>query len=430
MSNMLSTGISGLNAAQVALNTVSNNIANAGTAGYSRQSVNQVESISQSNGRYTIGSGVDVISVQRAYSEYLTSAVWSSNTGLQGATTMDGLTSTLNSLLSNSGNLQTSLDSLYSGFSSVASAPSSSSMRQSLLGNASSLSTVFNTLGQQLSQQQTQVNSQISGTVNSINTVAAQIATLNGQISQASVTGTPNDLLDQRDTLVQQLSGLTGMSAVTQSDGTVSVYTTAGQTLVSGNQSYGMSVKGNQYDPTSNDVYDSAGNNITSQLTGGTLGALISYRNNVLNPTQNQLGQSAVALASSVNGQQAQGLDLNGQQGKPIFSVSAPAVLPSSNNSTGGATVTAAISNVSQLTSSDYILSYTGTGTGTNGWSLSTTGGQSVALTANANGTLSADGLTITPSGTAQVGDSYEIEPTRNASTTLAVSMTDPNGIA
>ena len=430
MSSMLSIGISGINAAQVALSTVSNNIANATTPGYSDESVNQSEAISQRGGQFTIGSGVDVLSVQRAYSQFLTAAVWSSTSGLQGATTMSGLTSTLNSLLSNSGNLQTSLDNFFGGFSSVASSPSGASTRSAALGGATSLAGVYNTLGQQLTQQSASVNSQISGTVTSINSLASQIATLNGQIGQANPSGTPNSLLDQRDNLVQQLAGLTGMSAVTESNGSVSIYTTAGQALVSGTQSYALSAGGNQYDPTSTDVFDSAGNDITSQLTGGSLGALINYRSNVLEPAQNQLGQSAIALASSVNGQQAQGLDLNGKQGQPIFSVGSPAVLPSGNNSTGAATITASISDVSQLTSSDYILSFTGTGTGTNGWSLSTTGGQSVALTANPDGSLSADGLTFGVSGTAQKGDSYEIEPTRNAGNTLAVSMTDPNGIA
>jgi len=430
MSNMLSNGISGLNAAQVALSTVSNNIANASTTGYSRQSVVQVESIGQSNGTYTIGSGVDVIGVQRAYSQYLTSAVWSSNSSLQAATTTSGLTTTLNSLLSNSGNLQTSLDTFYGGFSSVASSPSSSSTRQALLGDASSLATVYNTLGQQLSQQRTQVNSQVGDAVASINTVTQQIATLNGQISVASINGTPNDLLDQRDTLVQQLTGLTGASVVAESNGSISVYTSAGQTLVSGTQSYALSTKSNPYDPTTTDVVDSAGNDITSQLSGGSLGALINYRDNTLVAAQNQLGQSAIALANSVNNQQAQGLDLNGTQGQAIFSVGAPSVLPSSNNATGGATVTATVSDVSQLTSSDYVLKYTGTGTGTNGWSLATTGGQSVSLTANADGTLSGAGLTFSTSGTAQVGDSYEIQPTRTAANTLAVSLTDPSGVA
>ncbi|MBE1159538.1 flagellar hook-associated protein FlgK [Dyella acidiphila] len=427
-SSMLNIGISGLNAAQVALSTVSNNIANASTSGYSEESVIQVETIGQSNSQYTIGSGVDVTGVQRAYSQYLTSALWSTNSSLQNATTMSNLTGALNSLLSNSGNLQTSLDSFYSAFSNVANSPSSSSVRQAALGSASSLTSVFNTLGQQLSTQSTQVNQQIGTTVTSINTLTSQIAQLNGQIMAAGNTN-PNQLLDQRDNLVQQLAGLTGISASTNSNGSISVYTSAGGTLVSGTQSYALSSGGNQYDATSTDVFDSSGNDITSQLSGGSLGGLINYRNTVLQPAQNALGQSAIALASSVNGQQAQGLDLNGKQGAAMFSVGTPDVMGSSKN-TGTATVGASISDVSQLTSSDYILTYTGSGTGTNGWSLKTTSGQSVALTANSDGSLSANGLTFNVSGTAQQGDSYEIEPTRNASTSLSVSMTDSDGIA
>jgi flagellar hook-associated protein 1 FlgK len=120
---------------------------------------------------------------------------------------------------------------------------------------------------------------------------------------------------------------------------------------------------------------------------------------------------------------------LHGKQGQPIFSVAAPAVLPAPGN-TAGLAVTASVSNVSQLTASDYLLRYTGAGTGTNGWSLTTTAGQNIALTANANGTLSAAGLTFSVSGTAQSNDSFEIQPTRNGATSLTTVMTDPSGIA
>ena len=427
MSSLLNIGISGLNAAQVALATVSNNIANASTSGYSEESVQQVETIGQSNSQFTLGGGVDVTAVQRAYSQFLTSALWSSNSSLQSATTMSNLTTTLNGAFSGSGDLQTALDNLFSGFSSVADSPSSSSVRESALGDASSTASLYNTLGQQFSEQSSDVNGQISSTVTSINNLSSQIAQLNQQILGAGAN--PNSMLDQRDQLVQQLAGLTGISTGTDNNGSISVYTTSGATLVSGTQSFALSAGSNQYDPTSTDVFDSSGNDITSQLSGGSLGALISYRNTVLEPAQNALGQSAIALASSVNAQQADGLNLNGQQGQAIFSVGSPGVLPSINN-TGNASVNATISDVSQLTTSDYILTFTGTGTGTNGWSLSTTGGQSVPLTANADGSLSADGLTFNMSGTAKTGDSYEIEPTRNAATSLSVSMTDPSGIA
>ncbi|MGH8157255.1 MAG: flagellar hook-associated protein FlgK [Rhodanobacter sp.] len=424
MTNMLSTGISGLSAAQVALNTVGNNITNTNTDGYSRQTVQQVESISQSNGSYTIGSGVNVVSVQRAYSQYLTSAVWNSNASLQRASTYNDLTTTLNSVLSGSGDLQGSLDSFYGAFSTVASAANSTSNRQALLGSAGSLVTVFNTLGQQLGLQQSQINSQISNTVSTINTTISNIADLNKQIRQASASGQPNALLDQRDALVKSLSGYVGISTVAESDGTMSVYTSNGQSLVSGSNAYPLSTSGNAYDATRTDILDSSGNNITGRLSGGSLGALLDYRTNVLDPIQNQLGQAAVALASSVNAQQAKGLDLNGQQGGDMFSVPSPAVLAAGSNQ-GSASVVAKISDVSQLTASDYVLSYDGSQ-----WNLKTTAGQGVALTTNADGSLSADGLTFNVSGTAQAGDSYQIQPTRNAAAGLAVSMTDPSKIA
>jgi flagellar hook-associated protein 1 FlgK len=423
MANLLSTGVSGLNAAQVALNTVGNNITNVNTPGYSRQTVLQSENISAPGGRYTIGSGVNVDSVQRAYSDFLTSAVWSSNASMQGATTYNSLASTLNSTLSASGNLQGALDSFYGAFSTVANTPGVASSRQSLLGSATAAVTVINTLGQQLSAQQSQLNGQISGTVNSINTTASSIAALNAQISQAG-NNPPNDLLDQRDAMIQTLSGYVGVSAVSQPNGSINVYASNGQALVSGDKSYALSTGGTAYDPTRTDVFDATGTDISNKVSGGSLGALLSYRSNVLDSAQNQLGQSAVALASSVNAQQAKGMDLNGKQGGAIFNMPTPTVLPSSANK-GTGSVSASITDVSQLTSSDYVMSYNGSQ-----WNLQTTSGQAVPLTTNADGTLSAAGLTFSVPATAQAGDSFQIQPTRQASTSLAVTMTDPNGIA
>lgn len=424
MSNLLSTGISGLNAAQVALSTVGNNISNTDTAGYSRQVVRQVEAVSPGVPGLTIGSGVTVQSVERAYSDYLTSAVWTSNANLQRATTYNDLTTTLNSSLASSGDLQAALDSFYGGFSTVASAPSDSSGRQALLGDAQSVTTVFNTLGQQLDSQQGQINSQITSTVKSVNTIIGNIADLNTQIRQASVNGQPNALLDQRDALVSQLSGYLGVKTVAEQDGTMSVYSTSGQSLVSGGNSFKLSTGSDGYDPTRVDVFDSSGSDITSRLSGGSLGALLDYRVNVLDPAQNQLGQAVVALASSVNAQQARGLDLSGQQGADIFSLPTPQTLPAASN-TGTAAVSTSISDVSALTASDYTLRYDGAA-----WSLASTSGQSVALTINPDNTLSGAGLTFAVSGTAQAGDSYRIKPTAGASSGLAVSLTDPSGIA
>ena len=424
MANLLSTGVSGLNAAQVALNTVGNNITNAGTDGYSREVVRQTERVAPSGQQYTIGGGVDVVAVERAYSSYLTQAVWTGNANLQRANTYNDLAGTLNSMLSASGDLQGALDNFYGAFDTVANAPGDSSARQALLGNASAVASVFNTLGTQLDSQQKQINGQIGNTVASINTTLDNIASLNRKIHDSMGSGTPNALLDQRDALVNTLSGYLGVTAVAQSDGTLSVYSSSGQSLVSGNNAFKLSVGNDAYDAGRTDVFDSGGTDITSRLGGGTLGALLDYRSNVLDPAQNRLGQAAIALASSVNAQQGKGLDLNGQLGQPIFSLPAPQAL-AANGNTGTATVGVQVSDVSALGTSDYLLRYDGSA-----WSLSTAAGQSVPLTTNPDGTLGAAGLTFSVSGTAQAGDSYRIQPTRNAASGLAVSLADPSGIA
>ncbi|NII09205.1 flagellar hook-associated protein FlgK [Oleiagrimonas sp. C23AA] len=431
MADLLSTGVSGLLASQIQLATVGNNISNASTPGYSRQTVQQTENVSQNaSARFTIGSGVDVVGVQRAYSQFLTQAVWSTNTGLQGATTTNDLATTLNSVLSGSGDLQGSLDSFYGSLSDVANNPSDNATRQSLLGNAQQLATTFNTLGQQLDLQQSQVNTQIKNTVTSINTLSQQVADLNKQIEQSlNAKNAPNALLDQRDQLIQQLSGLTGISTVQENSGAIGVYTTSGQTLVAGVSAFKLSTGGNSYDSSRTDVFDASGNNITSSIGDGTLGALINYRH-VLDDTQNQLGQSATALAASINQQQARGLDLNGNQGQPIFGLAQPQVQGNTDNA-GNAQPVASVSDVNQLTASDYKLTYVGAGNGTNGWQLATTGGTAVSLTDNGDGTLSADGLTFDVSqGTAQTGDSFEVRPTRDAATSLSVVLSNPRGIA
>ncbi|MDE1963799.1 MAG: flagellar hook-associated protein FlgK [Xanthomonadaceae bacterium] len=424
MANLLSTGVSGLNAAQVALNTVGNNIANAGTDGYSREVVRQTERVVPQLPRYTVGGGVDVTAVERAYSSYLTQAVWTSNGNLQRANTYNDLAGTLNSMLGASGDLQGALDGLYGGFDTVANAPADSSARQAALGNAGTAASVFNTLGAQFASQQQQINGQIGSTVASINTALDNIASLNRKIHESQGGGAPNALLDQRDALVNTLSGYVGVTAVAQSDGTLSVYSSSGQALVSGSSAFKLGVANDAYDASRTNVFDSSGTDITTRLSGGSLGALLDYRANVLEPAQNRLGQAAIALATSVNAQQGKGLDLNGKLGAPIFSLPTPQTMASKNN-TGSAAVGVQISNVNALDNADYTLRYDGSA-----WSMSTTAGQPVALTTNPDGTLSGAGLTLSVSGAAQAGDSFRIEPTRNAATGLAVAMTDPSGIA
>jgi flagellar hook-associated protein 1 FlgK len=413
---------------QFGMSTVGHNIANANTVGYSRQNTIFDARAAQQVGNFYVGQGADAIGVQRAYSQYLTSSVWNATSSQSRANIYSGLTGIINNQLSGSANLQTALDGFFGAVNDLANTPTDTATRQALLGKATSLTSTYKSLASQFGQLDQQVNQQIAGTVTEINSYTKSIANLNAQIQKAYADGgVPNDLLDARDAVVQQLSADVGVSVVTQDDHSINVFIGNGQSLVTGTTSFDLSTAGNAYDPLRTEVVSPGGTVISSQIGSGALGAMIDFRSNVLDPARNQLGRAAIGLASVFNAQHAQGVDLNGDMGGDFFSVGTPTVLTSSTNK-GNATAAASISDVSKLTASDYIMSFDGTN-----WSLKTTNGASVAM--NGTGTaadpfVTADGLTFTVGGTPVKGDSFQIQPTRDAAENLSVAVTDTNKIA
>ncbi|MFC5740474.1 flagellar hook-associated protein FlgK [Dyella tabacisoli] len=429
MADMLSTGVSGLLAAQVGLNTVGHNVANANTAGYSRQLVNFVARMPQGEGGYYIGTGVDTQSVQRAYSQYLNTALWTAGSGQSRATTYQSLTGQLNNQLSGSSNLQTSLDSFYGAVQDMANAPSDASARQVLLARANGLASTFKSLSGQFDQLSQGVNRQIGDTVNAINSDSQSIAKLNEQIRTAysSSQGEPSDLLDQRDALVKKISTEVGVSVVPQGDHTVNILVGNGQALVNGTQSYALGTAPNVYDATRLEVTGKdTGTVISGQIGGGSLGALLDFRSGVLDPAQNQLGRTALAMASAFNAQHAQGMDLNGAMGGNVFSVAGPTVQGASSN-LGSGTVGASVGDIGKLTTKDYVLSYDGSA-----WGLRDSGGNSITMagTGTAADPYTADGLSLVVGGAPSKGDSFRIQPTRTAAAGFGVVITDPNKLA
>src|SRR5690348_10317889 len=426
MADLLGTGISGLLASRVALDTTGHNIANVNTPGYSRQNVQLATRIPEPTGSYFVGTGVDVVGVQRSYSQYLTTALWNQDASLQRATTFSQLTDDLNNLLGGSNNLQTSLDQFYAGVQDAANDPTSPATRQALLGDATSLVGTFHTLDQQMGQQWTKVNQGIATSVATINNLAGSIADLNQQIEKAATTGNaPNDLLDQRDQLVQQLSQVVQVTTSNQGN-SINVFVGNGQSLVSGGTAQALQTAANPYDATRVEVVSTTGANISGQLSGGSLGGFLDYRSSVLEPARNQLGRSAIAFASAINAQHRMGMDLDGQLGGDMFTLPQPQAVAASSN-TGGADVTASITDLSKLTTSDYTLRYRG-----GAWSLTTTGGTAVPM--SGSGTAAdpfvADGLSLVVSGSAADGDSFAIQPTRGAAGGIQLALTKSNQLA
>ncbi|MES1195549.1 MAG: flagellar hook-associated protein FlgK [Steroidobacter sp.] len=433
MSDMLSTGVSGLLAFQTSLDTTSHNISNASTTGYSRQTTLMTENTPQFQGGGWVGSGVNVSSIQRAYDDIVASQVRIASGAKNQWDTFVSYANQVNNLFSNSSTgITSALQDLSNAFQTVSNSPSSSAERQVVLSKAQSLVDTLQNYGSRLDQLTSQVNSQLDSEATTISGLAKSIANLNAQIVAASGQGSsaPNDLLDQRDTLIDQLSQHINVSTVKQGDGEVNVFIGTGQALVLSTTAGTITTQADPYDISRRILSlknDTGQVDITSSLTGGTIGGLLNFRSTMLDPAKNTLGQIAVAVTTTVNQQQNAGMDLNGNLGSNLFSIGGVGVLDNANNM-GAGTVSVTRSNAQQITNADYLLTYTGSG-----WTLNRTDtGQSITMTGagTAGSPFVADGLSIVVGGAPVAGDRYVIQPTSNAVSGLKVNLTDPNAIA
>ncbi|MBB3255826.1 flagellar hook-associated protein 1 FlgK [Paraburkholderia bannensis] len=440
MSNIFSIGLSGLQAAQIGIATAGENISNSSTAGYNVESAVYSEANGQATGSGYIGAGVNTATVQRAYSQYITTALNNAQSTNGSLTASYTLATQLSNLVgSPTSGIASSITSFFTGLQNVSNSPSSSSVRQTALSDAQTLADQINSAGQQYDSLRQSVNTQLTNAVSQINTYSQQIAQLNTQIATASASGQqPNQLLDQRDQAVSNLSQLVGVQVVQNSSG-YSVFLGNGQPLVVSGQNYNLTTQASDTNPSELTVawQGLPGSTTAPQalssaaLTGGTVGGLVSFVQNTLDPAESQLGAIATSFASQVNSQNALGLTLSGTAGGNLFTVGAPVVTGNRNN-TGSATVAATLTNAVSPPTDNYTLSYSSTAGGT--WTLTDSTTNSVVGTTTTQPStanpFTAAGLSITSTGTMANGDSYAIQPTAGALDSFSVATSDPSAIA
>ena len=433
MADLLSTSVSGLLAFQQALDVTSNNIANASTPGYSVETANLTELPGQATAGGYVGSGVTVDGITRSYSELLAQQVRGSQASYSSLNTLATQATQVDNLLSaSSTGITSGLQSFVNALQTVSGSPSSSAARQALLSQAQALAQQLTGYDAQISQYGSTLEQQISGDVTQVNTLASGIASLNTQIANdlAGTGQAPNQLMDQRDNLIDQLSQYVSVNTASEPNGMLDVYVGTGQAVVTGGTAQQLSTLPNQYNASELDIGITSGGgtaDVTSEITGGELGGLIASRTQVLDPAQNALGQISVALATIVNQQQAAGMDQTGAAGQPMFTVGGVQTLASSAN-TGNATLTVTRTSLSALTSDDYTLRYSGAA-----WQLQdATTGQAVALSGAGTSAspFQAAGISIIVNGAPAAGDSFLVQPTAAATAGLAVAFTDPSQIA
>lgn len=445
-----SIGVSGIAAAQMGLLATEHNVVNANTPGYTRQRTIQATNIAVNTGSGTLGQGVHVQTISRMYDKYLTAQVNSAQSSLSGIDAYYTQIKQIDNLLADpTAGLTPALQDFFSGVQQVASNPSLLSARESMISSAQTLVNRFHSLEFRFTELSEEVNGKIEGVVSSINSYAGEIAELNQRIilSESSYGQAPNDLLDQRDRLINELNKLVKVSTTTDSNGSLNVFIGTGQQLVVGNQTMKMTATASSADSSRTVVgLQIAGGGVLELperlITGGELGGLISFRSETLDKAVNELGRIAASVALAFNAQHALGQDLlgkaSGETGfnADFFSLAnvAPTVSSNSKN-TGTLAVSAQLINpppygpestsgnfYTNLTTSDYRLIFNG---GTSYTLTRLSDNTQITPTSNVAGTLSfeSEGFSISlGSGAATTGDSFLIQPTRNAARNLAVN--------
>ena len=334
--SMLSIGTSALTATQGALSTTSHNISNVNTEGYNRQRTEFGTYPADFEGTHYIGTGVQITSVERMFDQFLATEVRQYTSQEQQSAVFNEISSRVDELLALPElSISAGLDEFFNAVQNVADDPTSLAARQVMLSQADVLTKRFHTLDQQIGGLSTQVNSGLEISVQDVNVLSKGIANLNQAIFDASFGDTipPNDLLDQRDQLINQLSELVSVSTLKQDDGAINVFVGNGQALVVGNAAIELSAVPNPTDTSQLEIaYGPSQTIISNQITGGSLGGLISVRSSVLASTQQELDDLASGFVASFNAQHQVGITLDGNAGGDFFTVPTPPTTVNANN--------------------------------------------------------------------------------------------------
>jgi flagellar hook-associated protein 1 len=317
LSATLSIAVGALAAEQSALSETANNVANLNTPGYSRTIPNFVENPPVVLGPLTFGTGVSLGPVTSVRDPILQIRI-QQETGQQGH--LDALVAGLKQVeaqFSNQGSdIGSQLSALFASLSQLSTDPTSLATRQGVLAAASNLSATFRNTVNSLVSQQKSIDLSVTQAVVQVNTTTQQIAKLNGEIASLQNVGQDaSSFVDQRDVLINQLSGLIDVSQIKTESG-VTLTTSNGTALVAGNQSFALTT---QPDVSGLQRIFAQGNDITGQVNSGELGGLLAVRDQKIPALLSSLDTFAAALANAFNSANAAGFDLNGNAGANIF---------------------------------------------------------------------------------------------------------------
>jgi len=460
---MLKVGISGLQVFQRSLNTIGHNISNVNTDGYSRQRVDLATRYPSASGNGFIGNGVQAVTTERLFSEHAAEQVRQRTATSSYFDVYHEFASQVDNLVADpDAGLSPALNDFFASLQELSDDPASIPARNVLLTDAGSLVDRFATMDSWFSTLQKATNNKIANEVSAINEIASAIANLNKDIIVARGIGggqEPNDLLDTRDHLVDQLSEHLSVKTVKSTDGSINVFVGNGQSLVLATKTMKLAAINDPNDPQNRavgyiDPVTGAASDVGDFLTGGELGGALAFRKEVLQPSINNLGRLALGISTTFNAQHIQGLDLDSNLGTDFFGgFSKIPSLTAGNpdvvqlyatgnlSNVSAANITVGLSDVNNLSTSEYQLTNNGVALpGTSFYLKDLSTNRIETLVINAAGpptefsSITASGkdigMEIQLDAFPGVNDVFYIRPTRNPAGEINVGITDPNLIA
>lgn len=429
MSNILSTGASALQAFQRALSTVSHNVANLNTPGFSRQRVDFQARNPSNVGVGYIGQGTQVSDIKRVVDDLANARLIDSGGELARLQQLSSLASRIDSLMSDPA---TGIAGIWSGFfdsvSALSADPAAPALRQDLLGQGKSLAARFQQIQGQFDHLSREVDGGLQAAADEANRLATEIAGLNAAIGSRGAAAP--DLLDRREQLVSELVSLTGGTAVRQDASTLNVITAGGQALVVGTQASRLAAVADPYRPERVQLaLESPGqaSRLDERALGGRIGGLLEFRSQVLDPAQAELGRVALGLGQAFNAAHARGMDQYGAMGTDFFRIPAPAVNAHHDNA-GNARLAATIGDLAAVNGRDVHLQWQA-----GAWSATdaATGATlAVAGAGTADDPLTVAGMALVLEGTPAPRDRFLLQPTARAAGGITMAITDPARIA
>jgi flagellar hook-associated protein 1 FlgK len=428
MTDILNTGKSALFAFQRALATTAHNIANVDTDGYTRQRVEFSAIGNADRGPMHAGSGVRVDGVQRIHDQFATTRVNSATSAHAEQQSQFELASRLDDIVASEGvSVAPAINDFFNALQDASNDASSVSAREVVLDQTEQLANRFRLLQGQLDDTQNEVNNRTRAAIDAVDEYAEGIREINNQIitfDSSSQLQVQNDLLDQRDQMVKELSGLIEVTTVEQDNGALNVFIGKGINLVVEGSKQKISAVADETHPDRLKIQIS-GNGVDQEvdalLQGGEIGGLQSFAAETLHPTMHHLGRLAMVLSDELNQQHAMGVDLDGERGSALFEIPEPTAFSSGDNS-GTGLIAATVVDTNLLEPAEYVLRYDGV-------DFTTTRSSDGAVTTGSL-PLSIDGIELSITGSPAAGDTFVVSATGRAAASMNALISDPETLA